>query len=114
LSCAEIDDFALLPLVDRCGDPFGYAVSSSNQCGIGATDVMSRRHASPRMPEQFPDRGVSIAFVGGEARECPPQVVAASVVQSRCIEKSAYLLFQIGWTGARPAWENQFVVEPKN
>jgi hypothetical protein len=54
---------------------------------------MSRRHTSPRMPEQFPERGVSIAFVSGEARDCPPQVVAASVVQSRGIEKCADLLF---------------------
>ena len=46
LSCAERNDVGFFQPVERCGDPFGYAVSSSNQCGIGATDVMSRRHAS--------------------------------------------------------------------
>jgi hypothetical protein len=50
LSCAELDDFALLELVERCGDPFGNAVSSGNQRSIGAAYVMSGRYASPNVP----------------------------------------------------------------
>src|ERR1700730_5093261 len=114
LRFAQLDNFAHFSLIEQRSNPLCHAVSGSNQRCIGASDVMSGRHATSSVPEQFRNRGVSVAFVSGEARECPPQVVAASVVQSRGIKESADLLFQISWTGTRPAWENQFVMQPRN
>jgi len=95
----------------RLRDPFGNFVGGGDKCSVGPANVMTRSHASSSVPEQFADGRIAIPFIRRNARECPPQIVSASVVQSCSIKEGADLLFQIGRSGARLVWENQFVVE---
>src|SRR5208283_1251837 len=60
---------ATLVSFHRAGDAFGRLVRSGEQGRVRPADVMPRRHAAPRMAEQFSYRRVAVAFVRREARE---------------------------------------------
>ena len=72
----ERDHFCRLPapLQGRCY-PRRDAIGRRDERRVGPADIVALRDAAARVAEQFGDRRVAVALVGGDAADGAPQVV---------------------------------------